>query len=64
MVIIILFSCIGPVWSLRKGYKEIERVRDCLIVPENIALFLSGGKGSESDFLSVLNLRITGEILC
>jgi len=52
----------GPVWSIRKGFKEIERVRDCLILPENIALFLSGGKGSEND-LAIINLSITGEIL-
>eukprot|EP00389_Voromonas_pontica_P000764 GDKH01001137.1.p1 GENE.GDKH01001137.1~~GDKH01001137.1.p1 ORF type:complete len:304 (-),score=-4.50 GDKH01001137.1:287-1198(-) len=52
----------GPVWSIRKGFKEIERVRDCLILPENIALFLSGGKGSEND-LQIINLSITGEIL-
>ncbi|CEM19291.1 unnamed protein product [Vitrella brassicaformis CCMP3155] len=52
----------GPVWSIRKGFKEIERVRDCLILPENIALFLSGGKGSEND-LGIINLNVTGEIL-
>eukprot|EP00386_Alphamonas_edax_P005028 GDKI01015785.1.p1 GENE.GDKI01015785.1~~GDKI01015785.1.p1 ORF type:complete len:298 (-),score=51.72 GDKI01015785.1:122-1015(-) len=52
----------GPVWSIRKGFKEIERVRDCLILPENIALFLSGGKGSEND-LAIINLAVSGEIL-
>lgn len=57
------FYCpLGPVWSIRKGFKEVERVRDCLILPENIALFLSGGKGSETD-LGLINLNIVGEIL-
>lgn len=55
------FSFEGPVWSVRKGFKEIERVRDCLILPENIVLFLSGGKGSESD-LDNISLSIQGEI--
>lgn len=55
------YSFEGPVWSVRKGFREVERVRDCLILPENIALFLSGGKGSEND-LSLLNLSIVGEI--
>lgn len=53
---------LGPVWSIRKGFKEVERVRDCMIIPENIALFLSGGKGSEND-LGLINLPINGEIL-
>lgn len=56
------FSFEGPVWSVRKGFKEMERVRDCLILPENIVLFLSGGKGSESD-LANISLTIQGEIL-
>ena len=34
----------GPVWSIRKGFKEIERVRDCLILAENIAMSLYKGK--------------------
>ncbi|XP_053993292.1 uncharacterized protein LOC128884175 isoform X2 [Hylaeus volcanicus] len=56
------YSFEGPVWSVRKGFKEVERVRDCLILPENIALFLSGGKGSETD-LNLINLSIVGTIL-
>jgi len=56
------FSFEGPVWTIRKGFKEVERVRDCLILPENIALFLSGSKGSEKDLTSI-NLVVTGEIM-
>lgn len=56
------YSFEGPVWSIRKGFKEVERVRDCLILPENIALFLSGGKGSETD-LCLINLTVVGDIL-
>eukprot|EP01066_Platyproteum_vivax_P007919 Platyproteum_vivax@DN3217_c0_g1_i1.p1 len=51
----------GPVWTIRKGFKEIERVRDCLILPENTAFFLSGGKGSEND-VNIVNLSIKGQI--
>lgn len=51
----------GPVWSITKGFKEVERVRDCLMIPMNIAFFLSGGKGSEKD-MGVLDLKIVGTI--
>lgn len=56
------YSFEGPVWTAGRGAAEIERVKDCLILPENIALFLSGAKGSEND-LSLMNLTIVGEIL-
>lgn len=56
------YSFHGPVWSALRGPKELERVKDCLLLPENIALFLSGAKGSEQN-LNSINLSITGEIL-
>ncbi|OEH78291.1 putative E3 ubiquitin-protein ligase SINAT1 [Cyclospora cayetanensis] len=56
------YSFHGPVWSATRGPKELERVKDCLMLPENIALFLSGAKGSEQN-LNSINLSITGEIL-
>lgn len=56
------YSFHGPVWSAARGPKELERVKDCLLLPENIALFLSGAKGSEQN-LNAINLNITGEIL-
>eukprot|EP00916_Digyalum_oweni_P001428 GHVL01002783.1.p1 GENE.GHVL01002783.1~~GHVL01002783.1.p1 ORF type:complete len:299 (+),score=9.37 GHVL01002783.1:2199-3095(+) len=56
------YSFEGPVWSVTKGFGKVERVRDCLILPENMALFLSGGKGSETD-LSLINLNMEGEIM-
>ncbi|KAL8272850.1 hypothetical protein Esti_003237 [Eimeria stiedai] len=56
------YSFQGPVWSAARGPQELERVKDCLLLPENIALFLSGAKGSEQN-LNAINLSITGEIL-
>ncbi|KAL8426379.1 hypothetical protein Efla_007326 [Eimeria flavescens] len=56
------YSFHGPVWSAARGPQELERVKDCLLLPENIALFLSGAKGSEQN-LNSINLNITGEIL-
>ncbi|PHJ25703.1 e3 ubiquitin-protein ligase sinat2-like [Cystoisospora suis] len=56
------YSFEGPVWTAGRGAAEIERVKDCLILPENIALFLSGAKGSEND-LSLMDLTIVGDIL-
>lgn len=56
------YSFHGPVWSAARGPKELERVKDCLLLPENIALFLSGAKGSEQN-LNAINLNVTGEIL-
>lgn len=56
------YSFQGPVWSATRGPQEIERVKDCLLLPENIALFLSGAKGSEQN-LNSINLTITGEII-
>eukprot|EP01071_Lankesteria_metandrocarpae_P014318 Lankesteria_metandrocarpae@DN832_c0_g1_i1.p1 len=56
------YSFKGPVWSVKKGFAEIERVRDCLILPENIVLFLSGGKGSEND-IEMMNLTVSGTIM-
>eukprot|EP01068_Selenidium_serpulae_P008864 Selendium_serpulae@DN5087_c0_g1_i2.p1 len=50
------FGFEGPIWSVTKGFHEMERVHDCLILPENIVLFLSGGRGSESD--SVNNIKL------
>ncbi|KAL8447168.1 hypothetical protein Emag_004434 [Eimeria magna] len=56
------YSFQGPVWSAARGPQELERVKDCLLLPENIALFLSGAKGSEQN-LNAINLSIAGEIL-
>ncbi|KAF8820666.1 putative E3 ubiquitin-protein ligase SInaT4 [Cardiosporidium cionae] len=55
------YAFTGPVWTICRGFEELERVKDCLILPENIALFLSGGKGSESD-LRTIDLEVVGEI--
>ena len=56
------YLLLGPVWGVLPGFEVVERLQDCMVIPQQVAFILPCGEAFSTD-LSLINFQIIGEIL-